>query len=313
MKDIIGISNSNKPFGGKVVVFGGDFRQILPVIPAGNKEEIVNASLNHYFLWDNCKVLKLTKNMRLHSGQTDQDKEEIKKFTDWILTVGEGTAGEPNDGTTEIEFPEDVRLRSEKNHVDSIVSTIYPSITEHLNGKGYFEDKAILVPTNEEVDSINEYVLSKIKSDEHTYFNSDNVCPSEFIDEFQQSLYAPKILNGFKVPGIPNHKLVLKEGVPVMLLRNIDHRNGLCNGTRLRVTRLGKHVIEAEVISGNNIGYKTYIPRMKLIPSDQRIPFKFHRRQFPLVVSFAMTINKSQGQSLSTVGLHLQRPVFTHG
>nr|XP_043633373.1 ATP-dependent DNA helicase PIF1-like [Erigeron canadensis] len=276
MKDIIGGSNSNKPFGGKVVVFGGDFRQILPVIPAGNREEIVNASLNHSFLWDKCKVLKLTKNMRLHSGQTEQDKEEIKKFVNWILTVGKGTA-------------------------------------EHLNEKGYFEDKAILVPTNEEVDSINEYVLSKIKSDEHTYFSSDSVCPSEFIDEFQQSLYAPEILNGFKVSGIPNHKLVLKEGVPVMLLRNIDHRNGLCNGTRLRVTRLGKHVIEAEVISGNNIGYKTYIPRMKLIPSDQRIPFKFHRRQFPLVVSFAMTINKSQGQSLSTVGLYLQRPVFTHG
>ena len=99
-------------------------------------------------------------------------------------------------------------------------------------------------------------------------------------------MYAPEILNGFKISGIPNHKLVLKEGVPVMLLRNIDQPNGLCNGTRFKVTKLGKHVIEAEVISGNNIGYKTYIPRMKLIPSDKRIPFRFHRRQLPLVVSF---------------------------
>nr|XP_043620270.1 ATP-dependent DNA helicase PIF1-like [Erigeron canadensis] len=251
--------------------------------------------------------------MRLQTGANNQDKEEIKKIAEWILTVGEGTAEGNNDGATEIEIPNDVLIKSEKNHVKSIVSAIFPSIVEHLNDKGYFEDKAILVPTNEEVDSINEYVLSKIKADEHTHFSSDSVCQSEFIDEFEQALYAPEILNGFKVSGIPNHKLVLKEGVPVMLLRNIDQSNGLCNGTRLRITRLGKHVIEAEVISGNNIGYKTYIPRMKLIPSDKRIPFRFHRRQFPLVVYFAMTINKSQGQSLSTVGLYLQRPVFTHG
>nr|XP_043637043.1 ATP-dependent DNA helicase PIF1-like [Erigeron canadensis] len=50
-----------------------------------------------------------------------------------------------------------------------------------------------------------------------------------------------------------------------------------------------------------------------LVPSDKRIPFWFQRRQFPLSVCFAMTINKSQGQSLSNVGLYLRRPVFTHG
>nr|XP_043612651.1 ATP-dependent DNA helicase PIF1-like [Erigeron canadensis] len=313
MRDIIQGPNSHKPFGGKVIVFGGDFRQILPVIPGGNREEIVNASLNHSSLWDHCKVLTLTQNMRLQSGTNAQEKEEIKKFTEWILTVGEGTAGGNNDGSTEIELLEEVLIKSEKNHVESIVSANFPSIAEHHNDRGYFEDKAILVPTNEEVDTINEYVLSKLKGDERIYFNSDSVCQSEFIDEFQQSLYAPEILNGFKISGIPNHKLVLKEGVSVMLLRNIDQSNGLCNGTRLRVTRLGKNVIEAEVISGNNIGYKTYIPRMKLIPSDKRIPFRFNRRQFLLIVSFAMTINKSQGQSLSIVGLYLQRPVFTHG
>ena len=52
---------------------------------------------------------------------------------------------------------------------------------------------------------------------------------------------------------------------------------------------------------------------MNLIPSDAGIPLKFQRRQFPLTLCFAMTINKSQGQSLSHVGLFLPRPVFTHG
>ena len=60
-------------------------------------------------------------------------------------------------------------------------------------------------------------------------------------------------------------------------------------------------------------GLKVFIPRMTLTPSDSRIPFKFQRRQFLRIVSFAMTINKSQGQYLSHVGLFLKKPIVTHG
>ena len=79
------------------------------------------------------------------------------------------------------------------------------------------------------------------------------------------------------------------------------------------VLALGKRVVEAEIISGSNIGTRTFIPRMSLTPSDKKIPFKFQRRQFPLAVCFAMTINNSQGQSLPKVRLYLREPVFTHG
>ena len=52
---------------------------------------------------------------------------------------------------------------------------------------------------------------------------------------------------------------------------------------------------------------------MNLVPSDSSFPFKFQRQQFPIDMCFAMTINKSQGQSLSQVGLYLQCPIFIHG
>lgn len=55
------------------------------------------------------------------------------------------------------------------------------------------------------------------------------------------------------------------------------------------------------------------IPRMFVTPPETRFPFRMRRRQFPLAVAFAMTINKSQGQSLEKVGLFLPRPVFSHG
>jgi len=52
---------------------------------------------------------------------------------------------------------------------------------------------------------------------------------------------------------------------------------------------------------------------LSLTPSDTRIPFKFQRKQFLLTVSFAMTINKIQGQSLKHVSLYLPSPIFSHG
>jgi len=98
-----------------------------------------------------------------------------------------------------------------------------------------------------------------------------------------------------------------------MLLRNIYQSEGLCNGTRLIITRMAEHVLEAKIISGKNIGNMTYIPRLDMSPSQSPWPYKLTRRQFPIILLYAMTINKSQGQSLDSVGLYLPRAVFSHG
>ncbi|KAL8513898.1 hypothetical protein ACS0TY_013135 [Phlomoides rotata] len=63
------------------------------------------------------------------------------------------------------------------------------------------------------------------------------------------------------------------------------------------LTRLREKIIEAMVLTGSSAGELALIPRLSLTPFDTRLPFKFQRRQFPLTVSYAMSINKSQGQS----------------
>uniref|UniRef100_A0A0D3AG94 ATP-dependent DNA helicase n=1 Tax=Brassica oleracea var. oleracea TaxID=109376 RepID=A0A0D3AG94_BRAOL len=75
----------------KVIVFGGDFRQVLPVINGAGRAEIVLASLNSSYLWEHCKVLKLTKNMRLLSdGLSPEEAADLRDFSDWILKIGDG-------------------------------------------------------------------------------------------------------------------------------------------------------------------------------------------------------------------------------
>ena len=97
-----------------------------------------------------------------------------------------------------------------------------------------------------------------------------------------------------------------------MLLRNLNQSIGLCNGTRLVITSLGSKVIQAEILTGTHAGQSVLIPRISLILKNLKLPFVMERRQFPVKVCYAMTINKSQGQTLENVGVYLKKPVFTH-
>ncbi|XP_071727726.1 uncharacterized protein [Rutidosis leptorrhynchoides] len=75
-------------FGGKIVVFGGDFRQILPVIQKGTREDIVAASLNSSYMWDYVTVLKLTVNMRLCDVDDPIGSIISTIYLDYLLNVG---------------------------------------------------------------------------------------------------------------------------------------------------------------------------------------------------------------------------------
>ena len=77
------------------------------------------------------------------------------------------------------------------------------------------------------------------------------------------------------------------------------------------IKKLLNNVIEATILKGKYKGDDVLIPHFPMIPTD--LPFEFKRLQFPVRLSFAMTINKFQGQSLSVCGINLENPCFSHG
>ena len=77
--------------------------------------------------------------------------------------------------------------------------------------------------------------------------------------------------------------------------------------------RLTRNCIDAEIMHGANKGNRAFIPRISLISQNEHMPFQLRRRQFPIQLAYAMTINKAQGQSINYLGLYLPQPVFSHG
>ncbi|KAI5593278.1 hypothetical protein BDE02_03G003900 [Populus trichocarpa] len=267
LRDVLTNGNdlpNDKPFGGKSILLGGDFRQILPVIPRGTKEDIVHASLCSSVLWSKFKVLTLTENMRLSSnGLSNDQKKELAIFANWILAIGDGTQHDalfPDDSDASmIKIPQDLLLEPGSNPILAIVSAVYPSIRDINIDPCYFRDRAIVTPRNATVSEINDFILNML-------------------------------------PGMKRIYLT-----------------GLCNGTSLIVTQLAERVIEAQIITGSFIGNRVFIPRIVFPINDAKCPFTIKRRQFPIRPCYAMTINKSQGQSLKVVGVFLKDQVFTHG
>ena len=116
-----------------------------------------------------------------------------------------------------------------------------------------------------------------------------------------------------------------------MLMRNLNPKLGLCNGTKLIFHKLHKnYLLECSIAEGEFNKRRVLIPRITTRPKDREFPFEWSRRQFPVRVAFAMTINKSQvestfclnehhikylfqGQTLSNVGVWLSDTCFGHG
>ncbi len=296
--------DSDRPFGGVTIVFGGDFQQILPVILKGSRAQIVGACMQRSILWRQITVLQLNQNMRLNTAI-----EAEAAFAQWQLEVGHG---EHTDEAGNISLPD--HFKCAENTVDSLIDSIYPNIHIPNLCDQYFSERIILSTLNQQVNLLNQTILERFSGDAHTFFSADFIPLSEQTGQDDAMLnYPVEYLNQINCSSLPLAKLELKIGCPVMILKNLDPSHGICNGSRGILTRLSNRVLEIRLLTGQHAGEVVFVPRIANQPSLDENPFKFTRKQFPVRLCFSMTINKSQGQSVQHVGLDLRASVFTHG
>jgi predicted alpha/beta hydrolase family esterase len=291
-----------EPFGGLPVAWGGDFQQTLPVVPHGRKEDIVAACIQKSHLWQHVHVMHLTHNMRV-----EHNAPESLRFAQWLLDVGSGK-----------DLPIDHKMNIPAHmltctNIDELISQVYPGI-EHGNTllPQFFLERAILAARNDEVFQLNKKILEKFPGRLRTFHSVDKVVSTQENAGYAQH-YPLEFLNSIEMGGLPPSHLELKQGVPLMLLRNLDPSEGLCNGTRLMLLTASNRLLHVRILTGPRANNTAFIPRITLNTNDEELPFTLSRRQFPVRLAFGMTINKAQGQSLQTVGINLMTPVFSHG
>nr|KAJ0207810.1 hypothetical protein LSAT_V11C500278750 [Lactuca sativa] len=253
------LEDDNHLFGGMPMLLGGDFRETLHVQPKSRKSQIISLTLPNSYLYSHFTVFKLHHNMCLSQPfNSNTDVNQISQFASWLLDIGNGNVGTPykNDpeSTNSIQIPHCFLIELGDKGLDSLIHFVY--------GKDIFSNPLL--------------------EDQGVVYNSCDSIKSQTHDSLElDTLYPQDYLSNLHFSGFPSHTLILKVNTLVMQMRNINQREGLCNGTRLIVTQLLPSVIEASIITGISMCY-------------------------------AMTINKSQGQSLKKVGLYLTNSVFTH-
>jgi len=168
-------------------------------------------------------------------------------------------------------------------------------LTEAVTSHGALIGRANLAFRNDRVNNFNNSLLNEIPDIEH-YFKAANRV--ELSHEAADSEpYAVEYLQKINLASIPRSCLRLKIGVPLILIRNLSPKHEMCNGTRLRLLGINSNLncLQVAILGGRWDGEIHLLPQIKLTTSDEELPFILERKQFPVCLCFAMSVNKSQG------------------
>jgi ATP-dependent DNA helicase PIF1 len=289
------VTGINKPFGGKTFILLGDFKQTCPVIKGAARTRIVQACLKSSILWSLFETVALTIPCR---------NAEDPGFAQFVDAIGDGSSG------SQVELGMIVSLR---DHHD-MINFVYP--TDVIGDSTRCVSRAILAPTNAQVDSYNLHILSKLSGAFQMYYAADSYKEVNDVD-LEIPLAGLDYAARTKLPGLPDHCVRIQKDAVYRLLRNLSIDRGLVKNVRVVIRELGQRIITVRLLK--HLGTRTVIddediliPRINFtytLPSG----FTLLRRQFPLAPAYATTFNSCQGLTLDIAGVDLTRPVFSHG
>jgi len=195
----------------------------------------------------------------------------VEEFARWISQVGDGEvqgiAISDDEEPNWIKITEEFLIQNDSNGLRNLITSIYPDFDTQYEYWSYLRERGIFAPTNNNVDEISRIMLSMLSGDVKSYLSCDSLSIANDCGPFSH-MEPPELLHSLKISGLPNHCLDLKVSALVILLRNLNQSIGLCNGTRLVVSKLGNRVTEAKVISSSKAGDTVLIPRIDLTPSN---------------------------------------------
>uniref|UniRef100_A0A914HUU8 ATP-dependent DNA helicase n=1 Tax=Globodera rostochiensis TaxID=31243 RepID=A0A914HUU8_GLORO len=273
-------------FGGKTVIFSGDFKQSLPVVPRESIYAQVTACFQKSPLFAEFTTMKLTINQRMGQGQ--------QEYLQMCRQIGLGETGE------HFWIPPQYLVQSSEELIDFV----YPDFQQLLGNDKELLRRLILAPHIETCDEVNELMMENVPGQVREYLSTDKPLDERplDIDEIESEVAA---LNRRNDSGMAPHRLRLKVGCVVVLLINKSDREGLINGTRIVIEQLGDDKIVGRAINGTALGgqVRFFIERTRQV-YEEKVPggIKYERLQFPIKLAFAMTINKGQGQTIDIVG-----------
>lgn len=288
------IMGCETPFGGKVIILLGDFRQTCPVVRYGSRAQVIDASIKSSPLWPLFTVLPLVTAVR------NAADPEYAAFVD---AIGDGAGPDV-----------DLSILPRVQNQAELRSTIYPAQT--LREPIECATRAILAPTNRQVDAYNDEIMDMLEGDAQTYLAADLLKETEN-NEFEGTNAVLDYAASRTITGLPSYQLRVKIGCVCRLLRNFSLDRALVKNVRGVVKEIGQRLITLRMVRMVS-GHAVLDPEDVLIP---RITFEHTlrsrhtllRRQFPLALAYATTFNSCQGLTLDRVGVDLTHDVFSHG
>ena len=287
-------TNSSLPFGGKSVILLGDFRQTCPIVRGGSRSETIESSIKQSFLWPYFSIHTLSTPIRHLSDPA---------FASFVDAVGDGLSPTVHLDNFKI-------VQCERDLIDFVFTS------NILLDPCACTSRAILAPTNVQVDRYNDLILDMIPSEERFYYANDSIKETTNAD-ISEHLPILDYLSTKTLPGLPPYCLRVKTNCYFRLLRNLSIDKGLVKNARVVTKTLGSHLISISPATNSQDSFSSdteiLLPRITFEYDVPASPYTLQRKQHPLAACYATTFHSCQGLTLDRVGIDLTKSVFTHG